>query len=388
MISMMELLLLLLPVAAASGWMAAKRSGNKGERFDKGHDPDYYKGLNFLLNEQPDKAIDVFVQMLEVDSETVETHLALGNLFRRRGEVDRAIRIHQNLIARPTLKGEYRAMALLELGQDYMRAGLFDRAESLFQELTESSIHKEQALGNLLVIYEREKEWERSLKTANQLESITGKQLNNQCAHYYCELAEQAHAATDMVVASEYLKKAHACDKESARATILLGEMEKAKGDYSSAIRTFKQIARNSPMYLTMVLPLLRECYENSNAEEKYREYLLKLFATNKGLVEAVTLTRIIKDEEGDIAAVNFLKEYLKEHPSLDGLHQLVSLNSDDESIMSSGMLLLLRRILDKLLEESPPYKCASCGFNAKTMHWQCPSCNNWSSIKPVRTLV
>jgi lipopolysaccharide assembly protein B len=385
---MMELLLLLLPVAAASGWMAARRSERKGQQPCAERSPDYYKGLNYLLNEQPDKAIDVFVQMLEVDSETVETHLALGNLFRRRGEVDRAIRIHQNLIARPTLKREHRAQALLELGQDYMRAGLFDRAESLFQELTESSLYREQALTNLLMIYEREKEWDKSLNTATRLESVSGEQLNNQCAHYYCELAEEAHKAADMARASEYLKQAHACDRESARAAILLGEMEKARGDYKDAIRSFKKTARTNPAYLPLVLPSLRECYEQSNTRHKYREYLEQLFRTNKGIVEAVCLSRLIRDEEGDAAAVSFLKEYLKEHPSLDGLYQLVSMNPDEGAIISSEMLLLLRRLLDKLLDESPTYKCVTCGFNAKTMHWQCPSCNSWSSIKPVQALV
>ncbi len=385
---MMELLLLLLPVAAASGWMAAKRSDGKGKPLYSERNPDYYKGLNFLLNEQPDKAIDVFVQMLEVDSETVETHLALGNLFRRRGEVDRAIRIHQNLIARPTLKSDHRAQALLELGQDYMRAGLYDRAESLFQELTESDLHREQALRNLLVIYEREKEWSKSLDTANRLESITGEQLQNQRAHYYCELAEQAHAAADMAVASEYLKQAYACDKESVRAAILLGEVDRAKGNHKAAIKIFKKVAENNPAYLPIVLPPLRRCYEDSNAWQKFRQYLFKLYTRNKGLVEAVTLTQIIRDEEGDGSAVVFLKEYLTDHPSLDGLHHLVALNPNDESIMSSEMLLLLRRLLDKLLEESPAYKCDTCGFNAKAMHWQCPSCNNWSSIKPVQVSV
>ncbi|MCP3669112.1 MAG: lipopolysaccharide assembly protein LapB [Gammaproteobacteria bacterium] len=385
---MMELLLLLLPVAAASGWMAAKRSDCKGKQLYAERNPDYYKGLNFLLNEQPDKAIDVFVQMLEVDSDTVETHLALGNLFRRRGEVDRAIRIHQNLIARPTLKSDHRAQALLELGQDYMRAGLYDRAESLFQELIELNLHREQALRNLLVIYEREKEWSKSLDTAIRLEAITGEQLQNQRAHYYCELAEQAHAVADTAVASEYLKQAYACDKKSVRAAILLGEVDRAKGNHKAAIKIFKKIAENNPAYLPIVLPSLRNCYTDTNAELKFKQYLFKLYAENKGLVEAVTLTQIIRDDEGHRSAVAFLKEYLTDHLSLDGLHHLVALNLNDESMMSSEMLLLVRRLLDKLLEESPLYKCDTCGFNAKAMHWQCPSCNNWSSIKPVQISV
>ncbi len=385
---MMELLLLLLPVAAASGWIAAKRSDSDKKSLSPERNPDYYKGLNFLLNEQPDKAIDVFVHMLEVDSETVETHLALGNLFRRRGEVDRAIRIHQNLIARPTLKHEHRAQALLELGQDYMRAGLFDRAESLFQELTESNLHREQALANLLVIYEREKEWDKSLRTASQLESITGEELNDQCSHYYCELAEEAHAAADMTLAADYLQQAYACNRESARAAILMGEMEKSKGNYKAATKAFNTIARNSPEYLPVVLPSIKECYENSADGETYREYLEQLVQTNKGMVEAISLTQIIREEDGDTAAVYYLKEYLKEHPSLDGLYQLVAMEPDDGTIINSEMLLLLRRLLDKLLDDSPAYKCVTCGFNAKTMHWQCPSCNKWSSIKPVPTQV
>jgi lipopolysaccharide biosynthesis regulator YciM len=163
-----ELLLLLLPVAAASGWIAARRS-QRQERGKCVNDtsPVYFRGLNHLLNEEPDKAIDAFVEMLEVDSDTVETHLALGNLFRRRGEVERAIRIHQNLIARPALTREQRAQALLELGQDYMRAGLLDRAENLFRELKDTRLHVRQALKNLLVIYEKERDWQACLDTAD-----------------------------------------------------------------------------------------------------------------------------------------------------------------------------------------------------------------------------
>ncbi len=384
----MELLLLLLPVAAASGWIAAKRSERKGKLFYSDHNPDYYKGLNYLLNEQPDKAIDVFVQMLEVDSDTVETHLALGNLFRRRGEVERAIRIHQNLIARPNLKREHRAQALLELGQDYMRAGLLDRAESLFNELTEFNLYGEQALSNLLVIYEREKEWKKSLQISSKLESITGEQLNNQRAHYYCELADEAHADGDIGLASSYLKQAYTCNKDSVRAAILLGDMEKARGDYKAAIRTFKRISQNKPTHLSVMLSSLRECYEKINAENKFKEYLYNYFQSHKGLTEAIMLTQIIKEDEGDTAAVVFLKEYLKDNPSLDGLYHLVSLNPDANSITSSETLLLLRQLLEKMLEKNPPYKCVSCGFNAKTMHWQCPSCNKWSSIKPVQAAV
>jgi len=384
---MMELLLLLLPVAAASGWIAAKRSQSKGKQLHDGHNVDYFKGLNFLLNEQPDKAIDLFIQMLEVDSETVETHLALGNLFRRRGEVDRAIQIHQNLIARPTLQPEHRAQALLELGQDYMRAGLYDRAESLFQELTESNLYREQALASLLLIYEKEKEWDKALEITGKLESISGEQLNNQRAHYYCEMADEAYATSDLKLASGYLKKAQGCNKESVRAAILLGEIEKAKGSHKAAIKMFKKVVENDPIYLSEILSSLSACYEAIGGKLAFRGFLQDLVRSHNGLTETSILAQIIKDEDGDAAAALFLKEHLEENPTLDGLYRLVSLEPKDGCITSSDMSRILRGLLQRLVEDSPGYKCTTCGFGAKTMHWQCPGCNNWSSIQPVQAI-
>lgn len=380
---MMELVVLLLPVAALSGWIAAKRSHAKGKQLYNNHSSDYFKGLNFLLNEQPDKAIDVFIQMLEVDSDTVETHLALGNLFRRRGEVDRAIRVHQNLIARPTLKPEHRSQALLELGEDYMRAGLYDRAESLFQELTESDAHKEQALSSLLFLYEKEKEWSRSLQTAAKLESATGKELNNQRAHYYCELADEARSSGDIKLAVQYLKSAQGCDKDSIRAAILLGELEQTKGNYKSAIRAYKKVAQDNPIYLPIVLPMLRSCYEEMGTKSDLKRFLQEFIENSSGLAGAVTLSQIISDETGEEASAKFLKDYLAKYPSLDGLHQLISLESKNEIITKDEILQLLNILLEKKIEEGSGYKCSTCGFSAKTMHWLCPSCNNWSSIHP-----
>src|SRR5713101_7419737 len=186
-----DLLWLLLPLAAGSGWLVA-RFDQKRHAAARDLPSAYFKGLNFLLNEQPDKAIEIFIQVLEVNSETVETHLALGNLFRRRGEVERAIRIHQNLIARPTLDREQRTYALLELAQDYFKAGLFDRAENLFLELAEIRAHSEQALRLLLSIYQQEKEWDKAIQTGRRLARVAGKSMDGVIAQYYCEQAEQA----------------------------------------------------------------------------------------------------------------------------------------------------------------------------------------------------
>jgi len=197
---------LLLPVAALSGWFIA-HLGRKRGRGDPMMDlsSTYFRGLNYLLNEQPDKAIEVFLKLAEVDNDTVETHLALGNLFRRRGEVDRAIRIHQNLVARTTLSAEQRSYALLELGEDYMRAGLFDRAEDLFLEMVDMGVHMEPVLNHLVVIFEQEKDWDKAIDAARKLGPISGRDMAPVVAQYYCELAEVARESGDESRARKFL---------------------------------------------------------------------------------------------------------------------------------------------------------------------------------------
>ncbi|MCP5409595.1 MAG: lipopolysaccharide assembly protein LapB [Chromatiaceae bacterium] len=379
-----DILWLLLPVAAASGWYAAKRNARMTEVPRNDYTPAYFKGLNFLLNEQPDKAIDVFVQMLEVDSETVETHLALGNLFRRRGEVDRAIRIHQNLIARPTLNRGHRAQALLELGQDYMRAGLFDRAENLFNELDEMKSHQEPALQNLLIIYQQEKDWEKCLQVASRLGQISGRSLKLERAHYYCELAEEAELRGDRAQTMHYLKNAQACDADCVRATLIKGKLEVGDGACASAIETLEKVERQDAEYLPEVLPMLLECYRQTGNREDLSLFLRQLYQRNHGIDPALALTDMIQADEGEAAAVEFLSAYLQKYPDIEGMDRLIALGVKEMEGSAADMLQLLRQLLKKLLAGRPGYQCTHCGFMAKTLHWQCPGCKTWSRIKPV----
>ncbi|MGB0713705.1 MAG: tetratricopeptide repeat protein, partial [Gammaproteobacteria bacterium] len=180
-----------LPLAMVVGWVIGRRGGTTRPKGDEAcFDTRYFQGLNYVLNEQPDKAIEVFIKMVEVDSDTVETHFALGSLFRRRGEVDRAIRLHQNLIARPNLDRGQRAQALLELGRDYMLAGLFDRAENLFRELVDARFHIRQAYENLVAIYEQEKDWDNAIKAARNLEGRVPRDMRPVIAQFHCEKAD------------------------------------------------------------------------------------------------------------------------------------------------------------------------------------------------------
>jgi len=378
-----ELLLLLLPVAAASGWLAARKSARK----DKGQcvgetGPTYFRGLNHLLNEEPDKAIDAFVEMLEVDSDTVETHLALGNLFRRRGEVERAIRIHQNLIARPALTREQRAQALLELGQDYMRAGLFDRAENLFRELKDTKLHVRPALKNLLVIYEKERDWQACLEVADQLESLTGEKMVLQKSHYQCELAIAAKQQGRAADASAHLKKALSTYRGCVRANHLLAQFAASQGDHRGAIKILRQTAEEDADYLPEILPEIVANYRHLGELQELRSFLQETVAARPGAGAELAMADLIKEQEGETAAADYLAERLVQEPSLTLLLRSIELNARMPESQSARFLESLRPHIRRLLEQRPVYQCGHCGFVAKMLHWQCPSCRRWSTIK------
>ena len=386
---MLELVALLLPIAAASGWYIARRDMRRQK---SGHRPDlssdYFKGLNFLLNEQPDKAIEVFIQMLEVDGETVETHLALGNLFRRRGEVDRAIRIHQNIIARPTLSRTQRSLALYELGQDYMSAGLLDRAENLFQELIELGEYKTEALKQLLEIYEQEKDWPNAIETARSYESVTGKRTHSVVAHYYCEQAEAAMARHDMSAAQAAIKKALGVDKSCVRASLLLGKVESASGECNSAIRAYHFVERQDADYISETIEPLEKCYRSVGKLSEYREHLESILKQYGGVTAMLALAELMRTEQGDRSAMRFIIEQLRKRPSVRGLERLVAYNMQNTEGAAQENMQILGDLIKKLSTLKPSYKCNVCGFEAKAMHWHCPSCKRWNSVKPMQDIV
>jgi len=380
---MLELLWLLLPVAAASGWWAAMRSARK-RRPDQGREanPVYFRGLNHLLNEEPDKAIDVFVEMLEVDSDTVETHLALGNLFRKRGEVERAIRLHQNLIARPALTGEQRGQALLELGQDYMRAGLYDRAENLFQELRQSGMHVEHALRNLITIYQQESDWDACLKTASELEKQSGESQKLARSHYYCELAVKARKAGQGRDAQHYLKQALSANRLCVRANHLMAKFAAERDDAGEVVRLLRLAVDQDPEYLPEVLPEFVEGCKRLGDQAKLKDFLEEMAARYPNRGTELYLSELIRQQSGDAAASDFLAQCIAKAPSIPGLVRLVELQCSNPGLRDEELLHKVRDHLQRLLAERVDYQCSKCGFMAKTMHWQCPSCRSWSSIK------
>jgi len=379
--------LLLLPLAAASGWWAAKRggSGSGGVTSGAAPDPDFLRGLNYLLNEQPDKAIDVFLRLAEVDGETVETHLALGSLFRRRGEADRAIRIHQSLVARPNLDSEQRGYALYELGQDYMRAGLFDRAETLFRELVEMKLHRERALVGLREIYQQEKDWVKCLEVAKELGSITGEPMSTEIAHYHCELAEEALKTGDGATAEGHLRDAQAADRRCVRATVLQAQMAMARGDARAATAIYHRVAGQGPEFLPDILPDLMEAYRRCGRED-VRQQLRHLYRNHPSPALMLILSDLIEQEEGDEAAVAFLIKYASEYADITGLERLLELEGrrPDGDPRARSVQRAVLTVLRHLRGRQPEYQCEYCGFVARRLHWQCPSCKGWGTIKPL----
>lgn len=380
--------ILLLPVAALSGWYAGRRGGalQTGRRVRR-LSSTYFRGLNYLLNEQPDKAIELFLQLPEVDKDTVETQFSLGYLFRRRGEVDRAIRLHQGLIARGGLSEEQRRYAMLELGEDYMRAGLLDRAETLFTDLVQAAVSVPQALRHLISIYQAERDWDKAIAHARSFEDATGEPMGVLIAQFQCELAEQARLQGDQETARARIADALVADPHSTRAGILEGQIELAAGNDAAAIRAFERVPRQDIDYLPEVLQPLLDAYRRGHDTARARAFLAEMVERYPGVAPVLALSRIVREEEGVEAARKFVARQIRQRPSVRGQATLIDLGMEAPAD-ATATLAQLKQISDQLLVRAPAYRCNRCGFGARAHHWQCPSCKNWGTIRPQYNLL
>ncbi len=381
-----ELLFLLLPVAALSGWWIGRR-GARSRKESAGCPPlssDFFKGLNYLLDEQPDQALEVFIRMSEADSETVEIQFALASLFLRRGEADRAIRIHQNLMARPMLSREQRKKALYELGLDYMRAGLLDRAESLFHELTDDFHYSAPSRLQLLDIYQQEKEWEKAIDVARQLNGKRDKTYSPVIAQYYCELAELDFKSGELGKTEKMLSRAFSEDRNCVRASLIEAELAQRQQQPKQAIRAYKRVETQDPEYLPLVVKPLRQCYEQIGQQDEYLQYLRFLSSKDQGISLLLALSKQLSDHGMTHQAITMLHESLRKRPSLRALDYLLELRSTEESTACGVELAALREVIHMLLEGKPVYQCSHCGYTTRTLQWQCPSCKQWGTIKPI----
>ncbi len=381
---MIELFWLLLPVAAASGWWAARRADAE-HRGMIVRGADYFKGLNYLIDEQPDQAIEVFTRMADVDRDTAEIHLALGNLFRRRGEVDRALHIHGSLMARTTLTVEQKCRAMLELGEDYLRAGLFDRAEELFRHLLEQPDHTAIALSRLIRIFQQEKEWRQAIDACDRLERISGESKRRETAHFCCELAEESSQDAE---ATTWLLEALARDPSCARANLLLGRLAMRAGEHRAAIAALQAVERQDPGYVSEIITPLAQCYAALGRLEDWGEYLRDMQQRDHGGRISDALADWLLQREGEAAALRFLEHELRDYPTLLGLRRLVEIRLAGGEGAGYTDLRALHCVSTQMLNSAARYRCDHCGFVSKSLHWCCPSCQQWNSIKPLPDLV
>ncbi len=378
------ILLAAIPVAAYAGWWLArtiqrKSSNRKNRQFSS----QYFQGLNYLLNEQPDKAIEVFLELADVNEDTVETHMALGNLFRRRGEVDRAIRFHQNIIAKERLKPEQRTRALLELGEDYMRAGLLDRAERLFSELIERDAHTPPALRSLLEIYQQEKDWPEALEQAQRLEKITGEHMGDVMAQFCCELAQEALEAGDREQVRRHLRQARRHDPECVRARLILARLCQAEENYTGAMDAYEEVAALDTDYIADLIDPYLEVAAKAGLEERAREHMDSWRAGYDGISLTLKLSEFIAREKSSEDAGRYLIDALADKPSVRGLDHLIDLSREGHLPAGSGDDIL-KAVTSRLLQREPRYRCTHCGFSGLTHHWLCPSCKRWSTTKTI----
>jgi len=378
-------LILLLPMACGAGWFAAsawRRLRAADSRADL--PAAYFRGLNFLLNEQPDKAIEVFLEMMEVDSQTVETHIAIGNLFRRRGEVDRATRIHQSLIARPNLQRNQRALAMEELGQDYFKAGLLDRAEGLFLELAEDPRQTGDAYRHLLLIYEQEREWDKCISVARRVAHVSDGVLPPATSQYYCELAESHIAEGRYTSARRACAEALTVDPDCVRATIQLGRLQATAGEHREAIDTWLRVEDQDPRYFGEVVDLLRGSYEIVGELPALEQVLARSIEKNRDSKLVLAMVDVVEQSRGTGAAEAFLVEWLRRYPSIYGLHRLIRLRVEAADEPLRRDLALLDGMIGGIIERDPAYGCQRCGFAGRRLHWHCPGCKGWNTFLPI----
>ncbi|AMO49691.1 putative heat shock protein YciM [Enterobacter sp. FY-07] len=386
---MLELLFLLLPVAAAYGWYMGRRNAQQTKQDEANRlSREYVAGVNLLLSNQQDKAVDLFLDMLKEDTGTVEAHLTLGNLFRSRGEVDRAIRIHQTLMESASLSYDQRLLAVQQLGRDYMAAGMYDRAEDMFNQLVDETDFRISALQQLLQIYQATSEWQKAIDVAERLVKLGKDKQRTEIAHFYCELALQQMGNDDMDRAMALLKKGAAADRDSPRVSIMMGRVFMASGDYAKAADNLLRVIDQDKELVSETLDMLQTCYQQLGKNDEWAAFLQRCVEENSGATAELMLAEIKERREGPDAAQLYVTHQLQRHPTMRVFHKLMDyhLNEAEEG-RAKESLAVLREMVGEQIRSKPRYRCHKCGFTAFTMYWHCPSCRAWSTVKPIRGL-
>jgi len=374
--------LLFFPLFFILGWAAARIDIRHLVKESRALPRSYFQGLNFLLNEQPDRAIESFVDAVKIDPQTVELHFALGSLFRRRGETERAIRMHQNLVERDDLPQDLKLQALSELGQDYLKAGLLDRAEEVFNKLRDSAMVKD-AKQNLLEIYQLEKDWNKAIAIAGELPDIA---TQKEVAEYYCELATAEMIRSRPDEASVYLKTALERNRKCVRASLLQGDIALQQDKLEEAVECWQRIEQQDPTFLALVAQRLLEAFRKLERRDEGLQLLRGYLDHYPSLDLLDVVFQLVLESEGAEAAYGLVRDELKRNPTLLGFDKLIDARLLLASPETRPDLDLAKSIVQGYTRRLARYRCDNCGFKARQFYWRCPACGGWETYSPKRT--
>ena len=374
--------LLFFPLFFILGWAAARIDIRHLVKESRALPRSYFQGLNFLLNEQPDRAIESFVDAVKIDPQTVELHFALGSLFRRRGETERAIRMHQNLVERDDLPQDLKLQALSELGQDYLKAGLLDRAEEVFNKLRDSAMVKD-AKQNLLEIYQLEKDWSKAIAIAAELPDIA---TQKEIAEYFCELATAEMIRSRPEEASVYLQTALERNRKCVRASLLQGDIALQQDKLEEAVECWQRIEQQDPTFLALVAQRLLEAFRKLERRDEGLQLLRGYLDHYPSLDLLDVVFQLVLESEGAEAAYGLVRDELKRNPTLLGFDKLIDARLLLASPETRPDLDLAKSIVQGYTRRLARYRCDNCGFKARQFYWRCPACGGWETYSPKRT--
>ena len=374
--------LLFFPLFFILGWAAARIDIRHLVKESRALPRSYFQGLNFLLNEQPDRAIEAFVDAVKVDPQTVELHFALGSLFRRRGETERAIRMHQSLVERDDLPQELKLQAMAALGQDFLKAGLLDRAEAVFEKLRVSPL-AEEAKRNLLEIYQLEKDWSKAIAIAAELPEVA---TQKEVAEYYCELAAAELIRSRPEQAASHLQTALEKNRKCVRASQLQGDIAVQQERFLDAIACWQRIEQQDPTYLALVAQRLLDAFRKLERRDEGLQLLRGYLERYPSLDLLDVVFRLVLESEGVEAAYALVRDELKRNPTLLGLDKLIEARLLISPPEARADLDLSKAIVQGYTRRLARYRCDNCGFKARQFYWRCPACGGWETYSPRRT--
>ncbi|HET7202348.1 MAG TPA: tetratricopeptide repeat protein [Steroidobacteraceae bacterium] len=375
---------LILAGTLALGWAVTSYRNEKRRQRRHRRRARYLEGVRFLLDDKPDRALEAFLTIAELDDETVDTHFALGSLYRRRGEVDRAIRVHQHIYDKASLDDGHRDAALTELARDYFRAGLFDRAEKLFLELADGGREPALALQHLVRIYEIQHEWAQAAAAHERLRTVGVPEQPAAIAHYYCEMAEAEIARAEFEAALEHLRSASREQQEFGRAGILRGDVARKQGDPALALQLYRRVVRRDFHLLAVVLPRLADAARHAGEPQQFDETLEELIRLGAGNHAEIAYAAIVGGYYDDPVILRCVREML----TIDNdLRDMTAAFLTPGVEPSPDQLRAIAGALRNVVLRHARYKCSQCGLDSSTFLWHCPGCHSWDTLRGVAAL-